>query len=240
MSEAQAAPASAPNAAAVKQDGSPSAPPNQAPEAVTAAIEALNKKLDYFIAEGRKQAKAAPAVSPQASKDDEAEQVSKAALKRELDELKRARERDKLEARQQRATAAYKDELVRNGVNVLQAEDLADIWASKNVEKIKLGSDGSVHLDDEAGGLQPITSLIKTWLGTPKGMTYLPAKPGTGDAVGLQSSNGQGNGASGVHPFAQKSYKEIMDSQRSDLRSSYIRNHREDFERKKREHRASN
>ena len=163
MADTTPAPASGTNAVVGKTDGNPGTPIN-APEVVTRDVfEATTKQLFAML---RKLEPKAPEPPPE-------ERVTVAALRRELDIEKAARVKAQTDATAKLARSNYKDELVKRGVNPVHADDLARSWVSQNQEKLRVGENDTVHVEDEIG-IKGVQELVNAWMGTDHGKSYLP------------------------------------------------------------------
>lgn len=229
MPDAPAVPAAP--AAAGQMDGKPAEPNKETPDGSVskAEFQTLSRTLmsEITTLKGLLVKPADPAPKPT-----EGERVTLASLQQELAAEKKAREEVQAQTRTKLARAAYKDALTAAGVNDLQAKDLAKNFVSENATKIRLGDDDAIKLEDAAGGMQDIGEVVKVWLGTPHGKTYLPPpKPGP-DGEGMQGGKG---GTGGKHPFSAMTYEEIGKAKEREpgLFRSYISGHKAEFEAKK-------
>ncbi len=176
----------------------------------------------------------APEKRQESSASSEGEQVTLAGLKVAVETANREKIESEQRTREKLARAQYREILVGSGVNKFQAQDLAANFVSRIGKGLQIGEDDSVHVvESEGASPKPLADIVKSWLGTDHGKSYLPAKA-TVDAGG----GGTGSGAASVaHPMMGMTYKQIMEG-RGDLRASFFREHPQEFAAKEQEHLA--
>lgn len=221
MAEVQAAPASAPNAEAVQQQGSPSAPVQQAPEAVTKQIEALSNQVGALTRIVQKLQTPSAPTTPTTPPPDTEPRLSLA----------------KVDERQQQFANGLKANAKRTEIKAAVAEKLGkktDSFAKYvlNVygEQFEVTDDMQVYVKDN-GERTPVGQWADAFLKTDEGLMFMPppAQPPSGE--GLESSNG--NGKKAHHPYSSLSYEQLMEKQRTDFAGvqKFAREHPDDYAR---------
>ncbi len=187
--------------------------------ALTSTIAELQKQVKFVVSKITKSPTAV--VAP-----DENEQLTVVALKRQMDEDKRAGVEKDRRANEKIARNAYKELLVANGLNPVHAQDIAAAYAAKHRDGIKVLDDDSVHVVEMEGlEAKPMAVVAAEWLKTDHGKSYVQAKKMPTTEVGKSGPSG----GSGEHPFSKLTAKQIMDHPDFSLRHSYQKNHADEW-----------
>ncbi len=146
-----------------------------------------------------------------------------------IERVKSIEDRD-AKQREREKLSTIKTALIEGGVPAKKAEREARLILMDHGNKIQVGDDFNVsYRESEDGRASPVQEWIGALLKTDEGKLLLPPKA-TIDAGG---SGGQGTQASGAHPFATLTYKQIMEHKDYSLRESYFKTHRDDWDKKK-------
>lgn len=146
------------------------------------------------------------------------------------EQVKVLQDRDKAQREREKLTVIT-DALKNGGVPAAKATREARLILMDHGDKIQVDDKFNVVYRESEDKSTDASGWIGAYLKTDEGKMLVPPKA-TIDAGG--GGKGSGEGAGGVHPFSKMTYKEIMDSPRTDLAKSFRHQHPQEWEEKKR------